>query len=644
MVGSDGPSRAELGKEGFAFVVDGKDARLDQEALRRFVTALWAVYFTETDPGISIDPIAPGVKQHLVRYIGNVMNSDLGRVMREADYVMKQWAVGSARPEIVGFQNPDDIAGRRGVAYVGAGSRFWFVPKDLTFRRAGGALVFDHGQMTVQTEFLFNNSQNLKADPANEQWAAWFTEHYNDVAAKHAVFAELFEYAKLVALAKYLKESGTPLFWFLLANKDLGLTEDSPGTVEALVKSSEHFDGLRIEGGVQLVSPPQYILDDTARAAIAEARERGRSTAPARSAQELPSRDPQIQPVSLRVAEKSYSVVPQHALTCGKDQRGHRYQTDLALRSESGLALELVRWFSNAQDDAGDFGRGWHLLIPYQVEPDGEDCMDFSNVRIPMRMRLRHLLNGRNEVLTFSTNRYSVAGWVPERLGASEVLGLFPLSDATFRLEDKLGNRFAFNEAGHMTEMVFARSYRLRIEYADHLRDVFDTNTWRIRVGREQVPFANALVPRALTLVNTERGLRQTYLFTTKNKVAGYEPAIPHQRGRVFIAMLSDGAFRLEDSKGNELRFSADGNLQDVFVKTRVPLVRAIVQGQQRVEFRYQFNVSDYAYISKAILQSGGTTSETHYLQDEEGRLICAKRETFEGGLSSSQSKSLENQ
>jgi hypothetical protein len=83
----------------FSLVIDGKNARIDPRTYRKFITALWCVYYCDQDPGISIDPIAPDVDKHLVRYIGRVINTDLGRVMREADYLMKKWAVGAERPD-----------------------------------------------------------------------------------------------------------------------------------------------------------------------------------------------------------------------------------------------------------------------------------------------------------------------------------------------------------------------------------------------------------------------------------------------------------------------------------------------------------------------------------------------------------------
>jgi hypothetical protein len=93
----------QLGGGSFSLIFENKDAQIDVRKLRKFITALWAVYFSEEGPGISIDPIAPGVDKHLVRYIGKVINSDLGRVMRETDYLMKKWAVGTEKPEIERF-------------------------------------------------------------------------------------------------------------------------------------------------------------------------------------------------------------------------------------------------------------------------------------------------------------------------------------------------------------------------------------------------------------------------------------------------------------------------------------------------------------------------------------------------------------
>ena len=110
------------------------------------------------------------------------MNNDLGRVMREADYVMKKWSIGTERADIPGFFNPDDAANRRGKMYVGAWSRFWFVPENMKFKRGGDMLLFDDGRMTIKTEYMFMDDKNMHSDPSNEDFARFFTEHYNKIA------------------------------------------------------------------------------------------------------------------------------------------------------------------------------------------------------------------------------------------------------------------------------------------------------------------------------------------------------------------------------------------------------------------------------------------------------------------------------
>jgi hypothetical protein len=457
----------DLSRGHFALVVDGQNAQLAPEAFRRFITALWAVYYSQQDPGISIDPIGPGIDQHLVRYIGRVINTDLGRVMRECDYLMKKWAVGTERPEVPGFQSVDDLSARHGLAYVGASRRFWFIPEDMTFRRGGDALLFASGRMTVRTEYTVNGLRGTAA-PSDQRFADNFTRLYQQIAQRHPVFQEMFEYAKLVALAKYLKDSGVPLFWFLMANKDLVLTEDSPGTVDALVKGSRHYEGLTIEGGVDLRTQGQYRIDEQAAQALREALARLPAATASHGATALgaaPERTT-AEPFSFSLGQADYSVLPQHSLTSGKDRRGLRYQTDFALRGGAGPGLEVVRYFDPRRPEGGDFGQGWRLLIPYRVRPEGAATRPFLNVIIPEKMALENLLTGAREVLTFSTDRYTAAGWVPERLAHSQVIGLFLMSDASFRLADKLGNEFWFDGDGDLTDLVFGEGRRMRIKYA----------------------------------------------------------------------------------------------------------------------------------------------------------------------------------
>jgi len=129
-----------------------------------------------------------------------------------------------------------------------------------------------------------------------------------------------------------------------MANKDLVLTEDSPGTVDALVKQSDYFRGVQIEGGVDLgfdVSRQgNYVFDDETVHALNEALSKLPANANAATTLSTGTDVGKLrpEPFSFDLGKQSFTVLPQHSLTSGKDRRGIRYQTDLVLR---GTGLQL---------------------------------------------------------------------------------------------------------------------------------------------------------------------------------------------------------------------------------------------------------------------------------------------------------------
>lgn len=731
-VGSGGKAQVDLTGGNFSIIVDGKGARIAPEAFRKFVTALWSVYYSNQDPGISIDPIAPGVDKHMVRYIGKVINTDLGRVMREADYLMKKWSVGTERPGIRGFRNPDDISGRRGYAYLGS-SRFWFVPEDMRFKRAADMLLFDDGRMTVKTEYLFDNGTGMKADPANEQFAQFLTDNYNQLDQKYPVLQELFDYAKMVSLAKYLKQSGVPLFWFLMANKDLVLTEDSPGTVEALAKGSDYFKNLRIEGGVDLGVQGNYVYDSQAMEAIREAVSKYGTTS--KSTTPASYRVREVLPVgrsfSFDLDGQSYSVVPQHSLTSGKDRRGIRYQTDIALRargfkiteqswdalehdvtyrefarqwnhrvdtlSKSELEhegqklykqtwkeaekkvaidlkqlkslvgkkyesedaftraveralgassdehlkalakkhayyqtdLEVVRFFNPNRKTQGQFGQGWHLLIPYRIKLFGTAKRDFLNMRIPEKMAVENLISGKQEVLTFSTERYTAAGYVPEKIESSQVVGLFIMTDASYRLVDKLGNEFCFDPAGYLTDMVFSEHHHVHFDYLHTFTKAFEQSPYKVEpAGQERVEFLNVVVPKVMMVKDLVNGSSEVLVFSDKGNIAGYVPKKREKSRFKILALMADASFQLLDKNGNEAAFSPNGEFESFAVSPDHPMVKGLSAGLYKVKFKYTMDQSGQPLIASARLSEEGNVKPVyavHYEYDNEGRLCKAR-------------------
>ena len=621
----------------FSFVVDGGNAYLDPNVLKKFVTALWSVYYSSVSPGISIDPIADGINEHLVRYIGNVINNDLGRVMREADYTMKKWAIGTESPDIDGFQDVDKLMASFGRNYFGASRRFWFVPESMRFKRGGDMLLFDRGGMTLKTEYVVQNKL-LKAEQADAIFAEFFTINYNKIAQRYPIYKELFEYSKLVSLAQYLKESGVPLFWFMIANKHLVITEDSPGTVKELVKGSKYFEGVQIKGGVNLDhNTSQYVYDEHAIKAITEAFSMPHAHSYSSRSNSSSSNKETIHPVSelfsFNLGQQSYTALPQHTLTSGKDSKGIRYQTDLALRNNGQPGLELVRYFNPQKKDAGEFGEGWSLLIPYKMEPEDQDKVTYENVILPKRMAIENLLSGEREVLTFSTDRYSIVGYVPDSLKTSQVLGLFLMTDASYRLADKIGNEFHFDQAGYLTEMSLGNNFKVQFEYNDGLIDMFEEPPYSLQqVDKKKTEFVNAMIPAKLKVKDMKKNSGEVLVFKSKGGMSAYVPeSTGHGKFRKMV-LMTDGSFRLFDNNKNELVFDQTGSFKGIFPdKKHFRLVSAITQGFQQVKFKYTLDDKNFVRISESYLVNTDNQSNPEhvikYKYDSNGKLTKIERE-----------------
>jgi hypothetical protein len=469
--------------------------------------------------------------------------------------------------------------------------------------------------MTLQTEYILQN-KGVRADPACKAFAKFFTQHYDEIAEKYPIYRELFEYAKYVSLAKYLKKKGIPLLWFLLTNKDLVITEDSPGTVDALAKRSEYWEYITIEGGVDLACKPpsfNYVLDKEAAQAIKEAIELyGESIAKA----------PSIAPsdaIVFETEDKDLTITPSQTFTISHSSAtGDRYQTDIALWYGKEPGLEVARYYAPEQEGLASFGKGWHLMIPYQVKPYGDRMIEFLNAIIPEKMVVKNLLTGREEVLTFSKDRYSIAGYVPEELERSNLIGLFLLSDGSFRLADKLGNEFQFDQEGYLTEMIFSPQYCFKFEYGYEKREGFTTTPYRIEpVGDEYITYQYIMLPKTMKLVTTASGEEEVFVFNEDNKygVVGYTPVDGKESRYTILALMTDGSFVLGDKYEGEMSFDPAGRC----IKITAKVVKEVSQRDYRVRFDYEF-VDGQLRVEKAHVMKKDQTTTLYALKYEYGR------------------------
>ncbi|MFW6155492.1 MAG: hypothetical protein ACOC95_09770 [Planctomycetota bacterium] len=594
-----------LNADNFAMIFHDERGRVDLRRLRMFVTAAWVVYFGAEGPGISIDPIAPGVDKHVVRYIGPVECTDLGRVMRETDYLMKTWSVGAARPDITGFRNPDDIAAANGVAHVNVASRFWFVPEHLRFRQVGGALLVDGGHMALRTEYL---GGARGASPENEAFAAWFTDNYATIARRYPVFGELWDYAQYVALARHLKQEGVPMVGFLLANRHMVLTEQSPDLVDAFFRESDHFRNVTIEGGVDLAvgtADAEWVVDTTARTVF------DRPTTLVADAGAAPNA-PATVPARIRLgSDRTLSVVSALDVSpsVSSSDPARPYGTDVAIRRGGQPALEVARLHTGRT--GGAFGDGWDLMLPLAIAPAGETTVDYANVRLPRTMVVTDRMTGQAERLVFNADRYRIGGWLPDEPDATITVGLFPMTDGSFRLADKLGNAFSFDPAGRFTEMTLLGDYRQCVRRKPLDIAAPAGNGLHLRpAGGDTVRVANVRLPRRLDLLDADGDRVASFAYDDAADTLRYRPT-DGTTGFDHLAVYTDGSFHLAARAGHRLVFDPAGGLE----RAAGEVVRQICNGDQTATLDYALAADGTLHVTgiDVAVGDGGPTQRIAY-------------------------------
>ena len=441
------------------------------------------------------------------------------------------------------------LAGTRGLSLADAARRFWFTPENMRFAAQDGAVLFRGGRIVLKTAIVGSDAST----PADRAFARFFTDQYDVIAARYPIFNQLERYARLVSLARYLKQQGVPMQGFLFAHRDKLLTELSTETVDTLSRGSRYFDNVLIEGGVDLHG--RYLVDGEHPGAAAAIETSVDSTHDA--------------------VPPPLNVLPVQSMRAASPDRG--YLTDLAVRRGGQPGLELVRHRLPASE--GDFANGWHLLVPLRARAVGDATESFLNAMIPRQWRIEDPLTGSQETLTFDTEKYALNGYRPSDLAVSRYIGMFWTTDARLRLVDKIGNEFWLDAGGVLQEMRLGNNFVVRFErrFEESAAFAFDQPPYRLEAeGRERTTDLNVPLPRRLRITRSADGEQMSYLYGSRNGLLGYRRTGGPAGADDFIALRRDGTFAWIDASGNEHWFDLNFN----FLRFRQPLVSALVQGR----------------------------------------------------------------
>jgi YD repeat-containing protein len=255
------------------------------------------------DPADETNPRGPWLK---AKYIPaeRLSGTDFGRILFDADWRMKQYSFGVVvdadgnvvkKPSgVPGFKSVAELTldAKQGKAGEDEFTRFWFTVEKVKMSRSGQGFVFDEVRMRIRAKKQVQGPDGRLIDvetetPIPTQFANTFTTLYDQIAAESPCVAEVRGLAKVVALAKWLKEQRVPvdMKWVLEKARLPAKTVDRVTALSAMHERKEEapfregsFFGVRttvrqvhLFGGVDLTVKLEYGADGRRAARLEEA-------------------------------------------------------------------------------------------------------------------------------------------------------------------------------------------------------------------------------------------------------------------------------------------------------------------------------------------------------------------------------------
>jgi tetratricopeptide (TPR) repeat protein len=209
-----------------------------------------------------------------VRFAGGIEETQFGADLLEADYRLKQLAMGLLPVGLPGFATYWDVgmemAQRQPVASHKISSRFWFYPVSPSVAVRANVVAIQGFKVGVFTEVHSAEidgktmpAHGTLRDEAGDQFAQAVSERFDELAHVHTAFARLQGLNELVALTKALEEMDEkPALGFWLRDYEVQVVK-TPKVLRALTREEPYaFSGQggtsqgrrRMSGGVQLMA------------------------------------------------------------------------------------------------------------------------------------------------------------------------------------------------------------------------------------------------------------------------------------------------------------------------------------------------------------------------------------------------------
>jgi len=207
---------------------------MDPEAsvnLEYLSLALKVRELTGKEPLFSLDPAGPD-ERRLVKHFEPewLAGTSAGELLFQADVYLKELSMGEHPQPVVGMRScldyiEDEVVETEDKAWS---AREWFVMNDAEIRISRENALIPHVKMGVNAREMVKSSDgSLEDSPITREdhplvrYAEEFTQNFDLIAERKSVIYHLREFAKAVALAKFLLDPKVALEddWYSLAGK-----------------------------------------------------------------------------------------------------------------------------------------------------------------------------------------------------------------------------------------------------------------------------------------------------------------------------------------------------------------------------------------------------------------------------------------
>ena len=533
------------------------------------VIVLRSIYKTREDPAVSIGTSPsdrPGYKK--VDYFGGTAQTSFGLTMFEADYVLKTLSIGmdstetAMTPDLEGYRSVVDWSIELDELALGMtwNSRVWFVPAKVTIRRnpEGKGILIDDIPIAVLSESKF--SGRSVSQKGAEAFAAHLTEQYSVLGELYPSIRKLPELAKLVAIAKWMRDHRIPVDLSWIDAYELRHV-DTPEVVKpATASRQKHVQGgvweslnVTLEGGVSFRTPNKYETvsyqtDEDIDDALTHRPKSGESDTWKYTAE-----------------GKQLTAV---ALALGQSRRDGQLalaHADL-VTGRAGTRASLVRYYNSFEVSQGPFGAGWSA-VPYRLRlrrelsgAPGEDGDVYDGDEAVIEDRP----NGRSESYTIQSSVFRGHGLSRD-------------DEGNFSLSQAGGGKLHFDSDGQLQWMTLRNGERIDYRYdGDRLVGIRDgTREIRLHYDGDRIIRATDTAGTTIHYVYDEAG---NLVQTTSS--AGRTTAYRYDGGRRLVEAASgtpesfqaqyDSLGRIrsyEDGAGRRLEYEYDLNTQQTTVR-----------------------------------------------------------------------------